>query len=405
MNEPSRFSVDARIVLILAGGCIVGLSMGIRHVQGLFQLPVVQAYGWPRETFGFALAIQNLLWGVAQPFAGMIADRWGSLRVIVGGALCYAGGLFLMSIAATPATFVLSAGVLIGLGLAGTAFGTVYGAVSRLVPAERRGSALGLAGAVGGFGMFVMVPTAQVMIDGIGWAGALVALGALMCVALALAAPLDDRQGMTVRHQALGDALREAFTHRGFWLLTLGFLACGFQLGFIASHMPAYLIDKGLTANHGVAALAIIALTNTVGTWWWGAQGGRWRPKVLLAWLYVLRSLAIVAFVTLPLSPLTLYVFCAVMGWLWLGTAPLTNGLVSRIFGLQYLSTLFGFVFLGHQIGGFLGVWLGALVFDLTRSYDLIWFCSAAIGLAAAALHTPIDDTGIVRGPALAAAR
>ncbi|HQX06415.1 MAG TPA: MFS transporter, partial [Zoogloea sp.] len=291
--------------------------------------------------------------------------------------------------------------VCIGIALSATSFGVVYGALSRLMPPARRNWALGLAGAVGGLGQFFLVPTAQGLIDSLGWAGALLALALLCALLLPCAWPLDDQPGQAGMHeQSLRAALAEAFRHRGFWLLNLGFLACGFQLAFIAAHLPAYLQDKGLPASTAVAGLAVIALSNVVGTYLCGLLGGLFRRKYLLCGIYLLRSAAMALFVLLPLSSGSLYLFCAVMGLVWLGTVPLTNGLVAQVFGLRYLTTLFGFVFFGHQLGAFFGVWLGGYVFDVTRSYDLIWGVGIALGVMAAALHYPINDREILRpGP------
>lgn len=390
-----------RILLAVAlGGVIMGLALGARHVQGLFLLPMTADRGWSREAFSLALALQNLLWGVAQPLTGMIADRFGSARVIAAGVLLYAAGLVTMSMATTPAGFTLSAGLLVGVALSCTAFGTVYGALSRIVAPERRSWALGLAGAVGGLGQFLMVPLTQGLQQWFGWAAALVILGLTFAACAPFAAALRDPDSGAAGEgpaQSMGEAIREAFAHRGFWLLNLGFLACGFQLAFIASHLPAYLLDQGLQPVHAVAALALIALANVAGTYGCGVLGGMYRRKYLLSGLYLVRATAMALFWLLPLSPASVVVFAVVMGLAWLGTVPLTTGLVSQVFGVRWLATLFGFVFFGHQLGGFLGVWLGGYLFDATGSYDLLWFGSVALGLLAAALHWPIDDRQVVR--------
>jgi predicted MFS family arabinose efflux permease len=271
--------------------------------------------------------------------------------------------------------------------------------LSRLVAPEKRGWALGLAGAVGGLGQFAMVPVTQSLIAGLGWLSALVALAAVMLAVVPLSATLTepDRSETAHQEQSLREALREAFSHRGFWLLNAGFLACGFQLAFIAGHLPAYLLDRGMSGQSAVVALSLIALTNIAGTYYAGMLGTRYRRKRLLAYNYLIRSIAIAAFMLLPLSEWTLYAFSIVMGFLWLGTAPLTNGVVAQVFGVKYLTTLFGFVFVGHQLGGFLGAWLGGVVFDATGSYDLVWIASLVVGVMAAALHWPIDDRPVVR--------
>lgn len=330
----------------------------------------------------------------------MIADRFGSAKVVGVGVLIYAIGLCLITVSGTPTEFALSAGVLIGVGLSGTAFGVVYGAISRIVPPEKSSWALGVAGAAGGLGQFVMVPGAQSLIAAIGWSQTLVAIACLFALSFLGAFALRDKHaGATSvsQRQSLGAALREAFAHRGFWLLNIGFLACGFQLAFIAVHLPAYLIDKGLSAKDGVMALAIIALANVIGTYYCGYLGGLYRRTYLLAGIYFARALFMLVFVATPLTSASIYLFSACMGLLWLGTVPLTSGLVSKIFGLQYVSTLFGFVFLGHQIGGFLGVWFGAYVFDHTGSYHIVWAVGIGLGVIAGLLHWPINDATIQR--------
>ena len=405
MSTPQKPSLDASQLwlLVLAGGVVMGLALGVRHVHGLFLLPVTMDRGWSRETFAIALAVQNLTWGIVQPFTGMIADRYGSAKVIAGGLVFYALGLAGMAHATTPAAFMWTAGVCIGIALSGTAFAAIYGALSRLVPPERRSWALGVAGAVGGLGQFTMVPAAQWLIGGWGWVAALLVFAMVLMILLPLAFPLREPANR-VRDAAapdanlsLSDAIREAFTRPGFWLLNLGFLACGFQLAFIGTHLPAYLMDKGLRASDAVAALAIIALTNVMGTYVCGILGAHHRRKYLLAGIYLVRTAAIALFVLVPLSTWSVYAFAAVMGFVWLGTVPLTNGLISQVFGVRYITTLFGFVFFGHQVGSFLGVWLGGVVFEATRSYDLIWLGAMALGVLSAALHWPIDDREIQR--------
>lgn len=412
MSAVRKSSLDAPQLwlLVLAGGVVMGMALGVRHVQGLFLLPVTMDRGWSRETFAMAMAVQNLTWGIVQPFTGMIADRYGSAKVIAGGLACYALGLAGMAHAATPAAFLWTAGVCIGVALSGTAFAVVYGALNRLVAPERRSWALGVAGAVGGLGQFTMVPAAQWLIGGWGWVAALLSFAAICAMMLPLAFPLREPDSRPQDANApdaglsLSAAIREAFSQPGFWLLNLGFLACGFQLAFIGTHLPAYLMDKGLRASDAVAALAIIALANVMGTYVCGLLGGQHRRKYLLAGIYLVRAAAIALFVLLPLSTWSVYAFAAVMGFIWLGTVPLTNGLISQVFGVRYITTLFGFVFFGHQLGSFLGVWLGGIVFEATRSYDLIWLGAMALGVLSAALHWPIDDREIRRARAAGAA-
>lgn len=384
---------------VLAGGLLMGLALGIRHVQGLFMLPLTFERGWTRADFALALALQNLVWGVAQPFAGMVADRFGSRPVLAAGVALYALGLTVVSKAAGVAALFVGAGLLGGVALACTAFGVVYGALSRIVATDQRPAVLGLTGAVGGLGQFLAVPLTEALQRELGAPSALLALGALMLLALPLARRLDDRTaiatlGRTAEPRAGGlrAALREAFAHRGFWLVNLGFLACGFQLAFIATHLPAYLLDRGLPARDAVAGLALIALFNIGGTYLCGLLGGWWRRKYVLAGLYLARTAVIALFVLLPTSTASVRLFCAAMGLMWLGTLPLTNGLVAQVFGVRYLSTLFGFAFVGHQLGAFLGAWLGGEVVAATGSYEPIWWAAMLLGIAAAALHWPIDD-------------
>lgn len=394
---------DLALWAVIGGGLVMGAAVGIRHVQGLFLVPMTMDRGWTRETFAFALAIQNLCWGLAQPFTGMIADRWGSLRVLAVGVVLYALGLGFMAVVTTPLGLFLSAGLLVGVAQSCTAFGAVYGAISRIVPAPRRSRSLGAAGAFSGLCQFAAVPLTQTLQNGAGWANALIALGLLIALLLPACWLLNDRQPRSAGVSNTGTAvigaplslraaIREAFAHPGFWLLSMGFLACGFQLAFIASHLPAYLLDKGVRPQVAVTGLAIVALSNVLGTWLCGHFGGIYRRKHLLALIYLARVSAMALFVLLPTTPATVYAFCAVMGLLWLGTVPLTNGLVSQVFGVQYITTLFGFVFFGHQLGSFLGVWMGGWVYDRTHSYDLVWVIAMGLGVVSAALHWPVDD-------------
>jgi len=390
------------LFLLLAGGLVMGLALGARHVQGLFLLPIIGDRGWTRESIGFAMAVQNLTWGITQPFTGMVADRFGSWKVMLAGLVLYALGLYGMATITSASAFVLAAGVCIGVAQSGTTFGVVYGALSRMVPAEERSRALGVAGAFGGIGQFLMVPSAQALLSFTGWANALMVLAVAAAVLIPFALPFRDRPtaaDSAGNHPPMLGAIREAFSHSGFWLLNLGFLACGFQLAFIANHLPAYLRDRGMQPADGMAALAIIALANIFGTYAFGWLGGRHTRKYLLAAIYLARTSAMALFVLLPLSPVSLYGFAAVMGFLWLGTVPLTSGIVSQVFGVRYITTLFGFVFFGHQLGSFLGVWAGGVVFELTHSYDLVWMGAMALGVVAAALHWPINDRAIARAP------
>lgn len=389
-------------VVVLCGGVIMGMALGARHVQGLFLLPMTVDRGWGREAFAFAIAMQNLVWGLAQPFTGMIADRFGSVRVLLAGLLLYGIGLYSMSITTSVAGFTLSAGLLVGVALSATSFAVVYGALSRIVSPTGRSSALGLAGAVGGLGQFLLVPGTQALLSTVGWALALVILAVIISCLLPLAFALRDRDesGLVAGPaQSMSAAIGEALRHRGFWLLNLGFLACGFQLAFIASHLPAYLLDGGLHPRAAVIALSLIALANIAGTFLCGYLGGLYRRKYLLTGIYFVRALCMTLFVLLPLTEFTVYLFSLVMGLIWLGTVPLTTGLVAQVFGVRYLATLFGFVFFGHQLGAFFGVWLGGYVFDATGSYHTLWAGAILLGIAAALLHWPIDDAQVERLP------
>lgn len=384
------------VLPLLVGGLFVGLSMGMRGGFGLFLPPISLDRGWSREAIAFALALQNLAWGLAQPLFGAIADRFGAARVVAAGMLAYAIGLYAMAHAATPASFTVSAGLLVGMGLSGAAFGTVYGAVAKRVPPERRGAALGLTGAIGGLGQFLMLPVLGGLISGTGWANALVVIAVAFAVAALLAPVLRTPaapSGATAAPQRMRQAVSQALRQRDFWLLSLGFFTCGFQLSFVSFHLPAYLSDHGFAVRTGTTALALITLANIVGIYACGRLGDRFRPRTVLTLLYLVRAVAFVGFIVAPLSVGSLYAFAIVMGLTWLGTVPLTNGVILRLYGARYLSTLFGFVFVGHQLGGFLGAWVGGWVFDATGSYAGVWWACAALGLTAAAFHYPIDDS------------
>lgn len=385
---------------IIAGGIIMGFGLAIRHVQGLFLLPMTMDRGWSREDFALAIAVQNLSWGVTQPIAGMIIDRWSALPVLIVGTFIYAAGLLCMSVVTTPMGLLLSAGIMIGIAQSCTAFGAVYAAISRLVPESVRSVSLGKTGALGGLCQFIAVPVVQQMQFAKGWDWTLVALGVVIAMTLPLCVLLRPRPSMggstaTARNLPMSVALRRALHHRGFRLLTLGFFACGFQLAFIGSHLPAYLVDKGLPASVAATGLAIIALSNVAGTYLAGSLGAVYRPKYMLAAVYAARAIAILIFIGLPPSAITTYLFCAVVGVLWLGTLPLTNNVIAQIFGIRYIATLFGVTFLSHQIGSFLGVWLGGLAFERTHSYDLVWMLAIGFGVLAAVCHWPIDDRSV----------
>lgn len=396
---------DPRIVL-LAGSLIALIAMGTRHAFGLFLGPVTQELASvDRETFGFAIALQNLMWGLAQPFAGVIADRFGSARVIVVGGALYAAGLFVASVSSTALGLTLGLGLFVGVGLSATTFAVVLGAVGRRFPPERRSTALGLASLGGSVGIFLSVPVTLALIDAFDWSFAFVSL-ALIALTMCLMAPmLAGRADMTEGpEQSLGAALSEALGHRGFLLLVLGFFVCGFQLAFIGTHLPAYLVDRDLDAWLGGAALATIGAANIIGTIACGALGDRLSKKNILAVLYLVRAAIVALFVLVPPSATSTLVFSAVIGLTWLGTVPLTSGIVAQIFGPRYLATLVGVVFLMHQLGSFLGAWLGGLAFEQTGSYAIIWWSVVLTGLLAAVLHWPIDERPIAgRDPSGAA--
>lgn len=398
------------IVALVCGAAVLTLAMGIRQTFGLFLAPMSVDLGLGREAFALAMAIQNILWGLAQPPAGILADRFGAVPVILAGTAAYAVGLVVMSGADSAWGLYAGGGVLVGLAMSATSFAVVLGAVGRAVSAERRSMALGVVSAGGSFGQFVMAPVGQQLIAAQGTAGALLALAVLSLLMAPLAVALAERKrgpgaqmaSAVVPEQSLGEALREAGGHAGFWYLTVGFFVCGFQVVFIAVHLPAYLGDLGLHPSLGATALALIGFFNIVGTWACGALGGRYSKKYLLSSLYILRALVIAVFLVAPKTQTVVLLFAAAMGLLWLGTVPLTSGLVAQIFGVRYMSTLFGVVFLSHQVGSFLGVWLGGVVYDATGSYDSIWLGSIILGLAAALLHLPIAERSL--RPAEAAA-
>lgn len=392
-------------IVLACAGIVLMLALGIRQSFGLFLRPMSADLGWGREVFSFAIAMQNLVWGLAMPFAGAIADRNGAGRVIVAGGLLYTVGLYAMAQATTPLLFNLSGGLLVGLGLSGTGFGVVLAVVARAYPPERRSVAVGIAGAAGSFGQFAMLPAGQGLIGAFGWLGALAALAALAFLMVPLGGALAGKNAAANEStQSIGAALAEAANHGGFWLLTGSFLVCGFQTIFIMVHLPAYLVDRGLGAQHAMAALATIGLFNIAGSFAAGALGARFSRKWLLFWVYAVRAVAIALFVSLPLTLASTYVFAAVMGFTWLGTVPLTNSLVGHIFGLKYLSTLFSITFLGHQLGAFAGAWAGGAIFDATGSYQIVWIASIALSVAACAMCLPIDERAIERNPTGSAA-
>ena len=389
-------------VVLVCGGIILTLAMGTRQGFGLFLQPMTLAHGWSRESFAFAMALQNLIWGASQPFFGMIADRKGAGRVLATGAGLYAAGLVLMALSNTGWQFSLATGLFIGLAQGCTTFSIVFGVVSRIFPPERRSIALGLCSAAGSFGQFAMLPYTGTLISHFGWFNALLTLSvsALLIAPLASALVETRKAPGALATQSVGEAVREAFGHKSFLLLTAGYFVCGFQLAFITVHFPAYLVDQGLTANVGMMALALVGLFNIFGSFASGALGAKYTKKYLLSSIYFARSIVIALFVFSPVSEASVYLFSAAIGLLWLSTVPLTNGVIGGIFGVTYMSTLSGFVFFSHQVGSFTGVWLGGYLFDHTGSYRVVWLISIALGIFAALVNLPIQERPIERVPA-----
>ena len=386
-------------MILVLGSLVVTLAMGLRHGFGLFLEPMSAELGWGRGVFAFALAIQNLLWGLSQPFAGALADRFGAARVVVAGGALYALGLLFMGLSESALGMTLSAGVLIGLGLSGTTFSVVLGAVGRAVAPEKRSMAMGIVSAAGSFGQFAMLPGTLGLLEWLGWSAALLSMAAIGALMLPLGLMLRDRPSAKAASDiSLGAALNEAANHRGFWLLCLGFFVCGFQVVFIGVHLPGYLYDNGIAVQVGSTTLALIGLFNIAGTYTAGWLGGRYAKPRLLSGIYLTRALVISLFLMAPLSPASTYIFGIAMGLLWLSTVPLTNGIVASVFGVQHLSMLGGIVFLFHQLGSFMGVWLGGLLYDLQGDYDVVWKLAILLGVVAAALHWWISEAPVTRG-------
>lgn len=397
MNRSTALSPTT---VLVCSGILLTLAMGIRHGFGFFLQPMSVDFGWKREVFAFALGLQNLVWGAAQPFTGMLADRYGALRVLLVGTLAYAAGLALMTVSASGLALAGSAGVLIGLALSGTTYSIVYGVIGRTFAPEKRSWALGIAASAGSFGQFIMVPVEQGLISGFGWIQALLllALMSLLMVPLALGLHEPKRSTVSAPHeQSVLHAVREAFSYRSFQLLMAGYFVCGFQVVFIGVHLPAYLKDQGLPARVAAGALALIGLFNVFGTYLAGILGGRYLKKRLLAGIYVSRAVVIALFLAAPISALSVYLFAAAIGFLWLSTVPLTNGVIAHIFGVRHLSMLSGFVFFSHQVGSFFGVWLGGVLYDRTGTYDVVWFIAIALGGFAAIVNWPIRESPIAR--------
>jgi MFS family permease len=395
---------STRTVLV-CGALILMLAMGVRQTMGLFMPQMTVANGWTRDEFAFAIALQNILWGVFVPVAGAIADRYGAGRVLVVNGVCYVLGLCLMATAATPLALQFSAGLLIGLALSGTTFGVVMGVVSKVVKPERRSVALGIVGAGGSFGQFAMVPYGGALIGGLGWYAALFVLACTAALIVPLAAGLSGKvhavlgQNQTAR-EAVGEAMRQPTFHFLFW----SYFVCGVHTSFMALHLPSYVQDNGLPLSVGITALALIGFGNVFGSYGSGWLGGRVSKKWLLTWIYGLRVVVILALLALPKNAAVLYAFGFSMGLLWLSTVPLTNGLVAQIYGLKHVSMLSGMVFFGHQIGSFCGAWLGGVIYTRTGNYDLAWWISIGLGVFAALLCAPIDEKPLARPAAPVAA-
>jgi MFS family permease len=395
--------------LIVASGCLIALmTFGPRSAMGFFQLPMLHDTGWDRATFGMAMAIQNLFWGLGQPVFGAIADRFGTWKVLALSAALYSSGLVLMSVSSAPWMLHLGGGVLVGLGIAAGSYGIVLSAFARNVSAENRSMVYGFGTAAGSAGMFVFAPLSQTLINNCGWASSLQIMSAMMLIIPILAIPLRGNSSsgsfkQTDAEQTIGAALREAYGHRSYVLLTAGFFVCGFQVAFITAHFPAYIGDIGIEAKYAVIALALIGFFNIIGSLAAGVMGQRYPKQILLALIYIGRSIAVTAFLLLPQTPTSVIIFSAVMGLLWLSTVPPTNALVAIMFGTRHLGLLGGLVFFSHQIGSFLGIWLGGYFFVKYGSYDPVWWLGVGLGIFAAAVHWPIKEAPVYR-PSLAAA-
>ena len=388
-------------VVVITAGCLIAiLGFGVRAIFGFFLEPMTMANGWSRETFGLAMAIQNLLWGLGVPVAGALADKYGPLRVMVVGSVVYCLGIWGMAEAQSSMALYLFGGLLTGLGVAFTAFSIAMVAMAQVVGPERRSLALGLGTAAGSLGQVVFSPLGRYWIDAWGWQPALYVMAGivLVIILLAFALPNDNSaKGEAESDQTMLDALREATKHNGFLLLTLGFFVCGFHVAFITVHFPAYISDLGLGGEVGAIGLALIGAFNIIGCFGSGAAGQRWSKKSGLSLIYFLRALVILGLLLSPKNEMTIYTFSAAMGLLWLSTVPLTSGIVAQIFGLRYMATLFGIVFLSHQLGSFLGIWLGGRLYDTTGSYDMVWWAGVVLGIAAAIVHLPIDEKPLAR--------
>lgn len=395
---PATFRPFALAALISAT-VVLGLNMGVRQTFGLFLEPMTEALAISHSAFSMAIAVQNLIWGALQPACAALADRYGTGKVLAAGGICYVSGLIVMGLVQTPLGLHLGAGLLVGIAVAATGFPLVLAAVARIAPPEKRSSWLGIAAAGGSIGQFVLLPGAQGLIGGFGWVAALIILAVAAALIVPCAAALAGKAAAASEHdtQTLRGAVGEAGRHGGYLLLTAGFFVCGFHVAFMATHLPAYITSVGLSPFVGATALSLIGFFNIIGSFAAGWLGGRFRKKKVLSAIYLARSIAIAFLMILPTSDVTVYLFASAFGLLWLGTVPLTGGLVGEIFGARYMATLFGFVMFSHQIGAFFGAWLGGLSYDLTGSYNAVWMLAILLGLMAAALHWPIRDKPVER--------
>jgi MFS family permease len=389
-------------LIIICGCLIAALTFGPRSAMGFFQLPMLAEKGWDRTTFGLAMALQNLFWGLGLPLFGAIADRYGTWRVLALGGVIYAAGLYMMATASSVTALHIGGGVLVGLGVAAGSFSIVLAAFARHTPPEKRSVIFGIGTAAGSAGMFIFAPISQGMIDAYGWSDTLIYMSAAMLIIPVLAMPLygsshNAAAAQKAAQQSVGHALREAFAHRSYVLLVSGFFVCGFQVAFITAHFPAYIGDLGIDARYAVIALALIGFFNIIGSLAAGVIGQRYSKPIFLAWIYIGRSIAVTAFLLLPQTPTSVIVFAIVMGLLWLSTVPPTNALVAIMFGTRHLGLLGGLVFLSHQIGSFLGVWLGGYLYDRFGTYDPVWWLGVALGLFAAVVHWPIKERPVDR--------
>lgn len=402
----SKYTYTKPMIYMLIGSALIlALSLGIRHGFGLYLVPMSHEFGWSHQVFSLAIAMQNLIWGAVQPFTGALADKYGSKIVVITGGILYCVGLLLMAISSTSWLLNLSTGLIIGFALSATSFSVLLSAVGRAVPPEKRSMAMGIASAAGSFGQFIMLPTTLLLLQNIGWSAALVVSAILVALIVPLGfllkAPMyidPNTAHLPVKPQlSFKQILKIVRNHRPFWWLALGFLVCGFQVVFLGVHLPGYLIDHGFSATTGTIFLALIGLFNVVGSYTAGWLGDKYSKPKLLMWLYGLRGIAIITFLTVPLSTWSIYTFGVVMGLLWLSTVPLTNGIVANMFGVKYLTMLSGLVFFTHQIGSFLGGWLGGLNHDMTGNYNIIWVCSVVLSFLGVFIHLFVNEEPVVR--------